>query len=197
MHIAYQVSGSGDRHLLLLPGFVTHLEVMWESPREAAAFLEALGRMARVIAFDRRGIGLSDRIGLAPSAEATMHDMTAVLDAAGVKRAVVLSISGGGPAAILLAARRPERTRGLILYGTLAKGVAAADYTCALTAAQYKKWQSQIRSGWGGPVGLEAFAPSAAADPVTRAWWSRLLRLAATPGSMAAIVELLRDTDVS
>ncbi len=195
VHIAYQVSGSGNRHLVLLPGFVTHLEVMWES-RKAAAFLEALGRMARVIAFDRRGIGLSDRIGLAPSAEATMRDMTAVLDATGVKRAIVFGTSEGGPAAILLAARKPERTRGLILYGTMAKGLAGRDYPCALTAAQYNAWLSQLRSGWGGPVGLEAFAPSVAADPATRLWWSRLLRLAATPGSMAAIVESLRDSDV-
>jgi DNA-binding SARP family transcriptional activator/pimeloyl-ACP methyl ester carboxylesterase len=195
VHIAYQVTGSGQRHLVLLPGFVTHLEAMWENP-QIAAFLEALGRMGRVIAFDRRGIGLSDRIGLAPSAEATLQDMTAVLDAAGAERAIPFGTSEGGPAAVLFAARKPERTRGLILYGTLAKGSAAPDYACALTAAQYKAWLSQIRSGWGGPVGLDVFAPTAAGDAATRAWWSRLLRLAATPGSMAAIVAALRDSDV-
>ncbi|MGJ5175546.1 alpha/beta fold hydrolase [Bradyrhizobium oligotrophicum] len=195
IHLAYQTYGSGPLDILLLPGFVSHVERIWEEPR-SRAFLAALAAMGRLILFDRRGVGLSDRVGFSPGVEATARDIETVLDAAGSRRIVLLGASEGGPACITFAAQHPDRVAGLILFASLAKGSATADYPHALQAGQYARWLQQLVAGWGGPAGIETFAPSLAADPQARAWWAGLLRAASSPGAIKGLLEALRDTDV-
>lgn len=194
MHLAFQTYGAGRMDVLLLSGFVSHVERLWEEPR-CRAFLSSFA-MGRLILFDRRGIGLSDRVGFTPSVDATAQDIGTVLDAAGSRRAVLFGWSEGGPACIKFAADRPDRVAGLILFGSLAKGSATLDYPHALQASQYDKWLQQLVTGWGGPAGIETFAPSLAGNPQTRAWWAGLLRAASSPGAIKGVLEALRDTDV-
>ena len=152
--------------------------------------------MGRLILLDRRGVGLSDRVGFSPSVEATAQDIGTVLDAAGSRRVVLFGASEGGPACIKFAADHPDRVAGLILFASLAKGSAAPDYPHALQAGQYDVWLQQLVAAWGGPAGIETFAPSLAGDPQARAWWAGLLRAASSPGAIKGVLEALRDTDV-
>ena len=112
---------------MLVPGFASHLDVMWEEPR-LAAFLGLLAARARLILYDAREQGLSDRLGRAPTLEEHVDDLHAVLDEAGSEHAVLLGVSQGGPTAIAFAAEHPARTRGLALYGTYAKAGRGDDY---------------------------------------------------------------------
>jgi len=195
VHLAFQTYGSGGIDILMLPGFVSHVERVWEDAR-CRAFLDALALMGRLILFDRRGVGLSDRVGFSPSAEATAQDIRTVLDAAGSRRVVLFGASEGGPACIRFAADHPGRVAGLILFASLAKGSAAPDYPHALHAGQYEAWLQQLVSAWGGPAGIDTFAPSLAGDAKARAWWAGLLRAASSPGAIKGVLEALRDTDV-
>ena len=152
VHLAFQTYGTGRMDVLVLPGFVSHVERVWEEPR-CRAFLSSLARMGRLILLDRRGIGLSDRVGFTPSVDATAQDIGTVLDAAGSRRVVLFGASEGGPACIKFAADHPDRVAGLILFGSLAKGSATPDYPHALQASQYDIWlSSSSRSGAGLPA---------------------------------------------
>nr|WP_083794818.1 alpha/beta fold hydrolase [Bradyrhizobium sp. ORS 278] len=195
IHLAYQTYGHGPVDILLLPGFVSHVERVWEEPR-CRALLSSLAGMGRLILFDRRGVGLSDRVGFSPDLHATAQDIATVLDAVGSRRTVLLGASEGGPACIAFAAAHPARVAGLILFASLAKGSATPDYPHALQASQYGMWLQQLVAGWGGPAGIETFAPSLAGDPQARAWWAGLLRAASSPGAIRGLIEALRDTDV-
>ena len=195
VHLAFQTYGAGRMDVLLLTGFVSHVERLWEEPR-CRMFLSALARTGRLILLDRRGIGLSDRVGFTPSVDATAQDIGTVLDAVGSRRVVLLGGSEGGPACIKFAADHPDRVAGLILFGSLAKGSAAPDYPHALQVGQYDLWLKQLVAGWGGPAGIETFAPSLCDDPQARAWWAGLLRAASSPGAIKGVLEALRDTDV-
>jgi DNA-binding SARP family transcriptional activator/pimeloyl-ACP methyl ester carboxylesterase len=195
VHLAFQTHGAGRVDVLVLPGFVSHVERLWEEPR-CRAFLSSLAEMGRLILLDRRGIGLSDRVGFAPSVEATAQDIGTVLNAAGSRRVVLFGASEGGPACIKFAADHPDRVAGLILFASLAKGSATRDYPHALQASQYDVWLKQLVASWGGPAGIETFAPSLSGDPQTKAWWAGLLRAASSPGAIKGVLEALRDTDV-
>jgi pimeloyl-ACP methyl ester carboxylesterase len=195
VHLAFQTYGEGPIDLLMLPGFVSHVERIWEEPR-CRTFLSSLAGMGRLILLDRRGIGLSDRVGSSPNVEATAQDIATVLDAAGSRRVMLFGASEGGPACIKFAADHPNRVAGLILFASLAKGSAAPDYPHALHAAQYDVWLQQLITVWGGPAGIETFAPSLSGDPQARAWWAGLLRAASSPGAIKSVLEALRDTDV-
>ncbi|MGF6660484.1 DNA-binding SARP family transcriptional activator/pimeloyl-ACP methyl ester carboxylesterase [Paraburkholderia atlantica] len=195
VHLAFQTYGAGGIDVLLLPGFVSHVERIWEEPR-CRAFLSALAEMGRLILLDRRGIGLSDRVGFNPGVDATAQDLGTVLDAAGSRRVVLFGASEGGPACIRFAADHPGRVTGLVLFGSLAKGSATPDYPHALRASQYDAWLQQLVAAWGGPAGIETFAPSLARDPQARAWWAGLLRAASSPGAIKGVLEALRDMDV-
>ena len=122
LHIAHQVTGGGETDIVLISGFVSHLEVDWEDPNHAL-FLRRLGAMGRLIRFDKRGTGMSDRPSGIPDLETRMHDVLAVMDAVGSERAVVIGYSEGGPMAILLAAMHPSRVASLVLYGSYARRV--------------------------------------------------------------------------
>lgn len=198
VHIAYQVLGRsrpGVPDLVLVNGFVSHLELAWEGP-QMAAFLRGLGELTRVILFDKRGVGLSDRVGAAPTLQDTMDDLLAVMDAAGVERAVLLGASEGGPASALVAATHPRRVQGLIVYGSLACGTRTEDHPWAMHAEQHARWQKLLLDHWGEPVHLDAFAPSLKHDPDFCDWAARYLRSASSPGNVVAVLEVFRQIDV-
>lgn len=195
VHLAYQTHGSGPLDILVMPGFVSHVERAWENPA-SRTFLGALMRLGRLIVFDRRGIGLSDRVGSAPGIDVTAEDIGTVLRAVDSRRIVLFGASECGPACIKFAVDDPRRVAGLILFGALAKGCWSQDYPHALRASQYDAWSKHLIAQWGGPVGIETFAPSLAVDPQARAWWAGLLRAASSPGGISAVLEAFRDADV-
>jgi len=195
LHIAYQVVGSGPPDIVVVPGFVSHVERVWDEPR-SRAFLTALSRMGRLILFDRRGVGLSDRVGAPPTVEATAEDLTTAMDAVGCKRALLIGASEGGPGCIHFASKHPERLAGLVLYGSLAKGSWTPDYRFALTHEQYDLWLRRLIGDWGGPAEIATFAPSLVGDAQAERWWAGLLRAASSPGAIKAVLESFRDTDV-
>jgi DNA-binding SARP family transcriptional activator/pimeloyl-ACP methyl ester carboxylesterase len=195
VHLAFQTYGAGRIDVLVLPGFVSHVERVWEEPR-CRAFLSSLAGMGRLILLDRRGVGLSDRVGFNPDVDATAQDIGTVLDAAGSHKVVLFGASEGGPACIKFAVDHPNRVAGLILFASLAKGTATHDYPHALQASQYDMWLQQLVAFWGGPAGIEIFAPSLSGDPQARAWWAGLLRAASSPGAIKGVLEALRDMDV-
>ena len=127
VHVAYQVVGDGPRDLVLVPGWVSHLEYEWEEPR-FSRFLRRLASFSRLILLDRRGTGLSDRVAALPSLEQRMDDVRAVMDAAGSARAAIFGISEGGPMAMMFAATYPERVSALVLCATFARLTQAPDY---------------------------------------------------------------------
>lgn len=194
-YLAYQVLGDGPQTLLFAGGFVSHLELMWEEPG-LARFFKRLSQCARVILFDKRGMGLSDRVGVTPTTEETMEDIVAILDAVECEKATLMSASEGGPAVIMFAATYPNRTSQLILYGTMPKWVRSYDYPWALSRSQYDRWLENIIDNWGTPVSLRHFAPSQCDDKDFQAWWGKVLRQSATPGSVKGVLEALRDIDV-
>lgn len=195
VHLAYQTYGSGELDILIMPGFVSHVERVWEHPA-CRAFLVSLMAFGRLIMFDRRGIGLSDRVGSDPGVEVTAEDIGTVLRAAHTRRVVLFGASECGPACIKFAVDESRLVAGLILFGSLAKGSWAPDHPHALQASQYDAWRQQLVAEWGGPAGIETFAPSLARDSQARAWWAGLLRAASSPGGIWAVLKVLRDTDV-
>jgi len=195
VHLAYQTYGSGPLDILVMPGFVSHVERAWEHPA-SRTFLASLMKFARLVIFDRRGIGLSDRVGSAPDIDVTAGDIGTVLRAAESRRVVLFGASECGPACVKFAVDEPRHVAGLILFGAMAKGCWAEDYPHALRASQYDAWRRHLVAQWGGPVGIEAFAPSLAGDPQARAWWAGLLRAASSPGGISAVLEAFRDADV-
>jgi DNA-binding SARP family transcriptional activator/pimeloyl-ACP methyl ester carboxylesterase len=193
--LAYTVLGSGGRTLVVSPGFVCHIELALEHP-PLRDFVQALAQRFRVILFDRRGIGLSERLRAQSTPAALAQDVSAILDDAGVRDAWLFGSSEGGLGAMRLAIDRPERVSGLCLFGSLARGSAAPDYPWALPAAAYDVWLARLVAAWGGPLGLETFAPAAQDDPALRAWWARLVRHAVSPGGLETILGGLRDADL-
>jgi pimeloyl-ACP methyl ester carboxylesterase len=193
--IAYQVHGEGPLDLVLVPGFVSHVELIWEEP-EIARFLRRLSSFARLIVFDKRGQGLSDRPGRPSTLEESMDDLRAVLDAAGSRRAAVVGISEGGPMSALFAASCPDRVGALVLYGTWARMLKAPDHPEGIEAEQLDRLREVFRDQWGGPVAAEIWAPSAAGDPEFRRWWARLLRQGTSPTGALDLIDLYREIDV-
>ena len=193
--VAYAMLGAGEQTLVISPGFVCHIEIALEHPRLRES-VEALAERFRVIVFDRRGVGLSERLRATSTPAAIAADIAAILDHAGVPRAWLFGSSEGGLGAMRLAIDRPDRVDGLCLFGSLARGSAAPDYPWALPAAAYDVWLQRLIAGWGGPVGIETFAPSEQDDPALRAWWARLVRHAASPGGLETILGGLRDADL-
>jgi pimeloyl-ACP methyl ester carboxylesterase len=193
--IAYQVHGDGELDLVFVPGFVSHVELLWENPN-TARFLRRLASFARVVVFDKRGQGLSDRPAYPPTLEESMDDLRAVLEAAGCDRPAVFGISEGGPMSMLFAATYPERVSSLILYGTYARMVRSPDYPLGVPAYALERWAEMMRNEWGGPVGFRNWAPSAVGDAETERWWARLLRQGTSPAGAIALIELYRDMDV-
>lgn len=196
IHLAYQIVGEGPVDLLFIHGFLSNLELAWEDA-EYTAFFEHLGRFARVILFDKRGMGLSDRVQGAPSLEDTLSDALCVLDAVASDRTFVMGTSEGGAAAVLLASTQPTRVRGLILYSSTPKLVQTnGEPAWADDKAGFANAIERIQNQWGGPWAIENFAPSRAQDETFRNWWAKVLRSSTSPAEASAVLRVLRDIDI-
>jgi pimeloyl-ACP methyl ester carboxylesterase len=193
LQIAYQVTGGGDRDIVLVAGFVSHLELDWADPRHAA-FLDRLGTFGRLIRFDKRGTGLSDRPYDIPDLETRMHDVLAVMDAAGSRRAVLFGYSEGGPMASLLAAMHPDRVEALILYGSYAKRERSDDYPWAPTREERQQYVERLAEEWSWEADMRVMAPSA--DDAMARWWGRRARAAATPSTVRSLIAMNTLVDV-
>jgi len=198
VHIAYQVVGEGPVDVVAIIGWVTNIEAMWEEPR-LARFLQRLAESCRLILFDKRGVGLSDRVAetALPSLEARMDDARAVLDAVGSRRAIVFGISEGGPMAMQFAATHPERTIGLVLFGT------SADWTVYRDPDdEYEAELERMEREWGtidyAREQLRTWAaPSLATDDRAAEWLASYMRRAASPGAAIALTRMNRGLNVS
>ena len=195
--IAYQVVGDASLDLVYVPGFVSHVESAWDDP-DYARFLERLASFSRLIVFDKRGTGLSDRVPvkLLPMLEERMDDVRAVMDAVGSERAALLGVSEGGPMSMLFATTYPERVSALVLYGTYAKRVRDDDYPWAPTLEEHRRRLDAVERDWGGPVEVEQWAPSVADDERFKRWWGQFLRLGASPSAARAVLEMTLEIDV-
>jgi class 3 adenylate cyclase len=195
VHIAYQVFGGGPFDLVVIPGFISHVELAWEDEAIVLA-LRRLGSFSRVIMFDKRGTGMSDRTERLPDIDRRMLDIEAVMQAAGSEQAALLAVSEGGPMALLFAAAHPERTRALILLGAYARITACPDYPIGVPTEQLFQFAQYLETRWGTGVGLGAWAPSVAHDSAVRESFARLQRLAASPGAAMALMSSYLDIDV-
>lgn len=197
VNIAYQVVGEGDIDIVFVMGWVSHLEYFWAEPR-FAAFLRRLASFSRLILFDKRGTGLSDRVPLSelPTLEQRMEDVHAVMDAVGSERAVLVGVSEGGPMCSLFAATYPERTVALIMIGTYAKRTRDEDYPWGVSPEDRKEFFELMQRDWGKPVGIEERAPSLANDKKFREWWATYLRMGASPGAAVALTRMNAEIDV-
>jgi pimeloyl-ACP methyl ester carboxylesterase len=193
--VAYQVIGSGPLDLVYVPGWITHLEYGWEEPR-VAGFFERLASFSRVVLFDKRGTGMSDRVDAYPSIEQRMDDVQAVMDAVGSKRAAIFGMSEGGTMSMLFAATHPERTLALMLFGVFAKRLWSSDYPWAPTLEVRQAWFQKLAREWGGPVDFDHLAPSQVHDQEFRNWWATYLRLGASPGAALALARFNTQIDV-
>jgi class 3 adenylate cyclase len=197
INIAYQTVGSGPFDLVLVPGWVSNVEYSWEEPQLAAVYRK-LASFSRLILFDKRGTGLSDRVPSAelPGLEARMDDVRAVLDAAGSERAALLGVSEGAGLSILFAATYPQRTIALTIFGGFAKRLWTPDYPWAPTLEQRETWIDSLEKGWGGSVDIETIAPSRAGDPEFARWFATYLRRSASPSAAVMLARMNTHVDI-
>ena len=198
IHIAYQVLGDGDLDLVVSPGYVSHLEHSWEDP-QMARFLRRLASFSRLIVFDKRGTGMSDRPANedAPLLEDRVNDIATLMDTVGSERAAMMGLSETGAVALLFAATYPERTSAVVAYGTFAGGGdTAPTYPWAPDPGQ-AEWLEDIERHWGrGVLFLDEFAGSLQDDTHYREWFAKLERLSASPGAAVAIARMVMQMDV-
>jgi pimeloyl-ACP methyl ester carboxylesterase/DNA-binding winged helix-turn-helix (wHTH) protein/class 3 adenylate cyclase len=197
VNIAYQVIGDAPLDLVFVMGWVSHLEYFWREP-SFARFLLRLASFSRLILFDKRGTGLSDRVPInqLPTLEQRMDDVRAVMNAVGSERAALCGVSEGGPMCSLFAATYPEKTLALVMIGTYAKRIRDAEYPWGPTQQEREHFFEVMREHWGGPVGIDERAPSAANDPKFRDWWATYLRMGASPGAAVALTQMNAEIDV-
>jgi pimeloyl-ACP methyl ester carboxylesterase len=195
LSIAYTVFGEGDIDLVFVTGFVSHLEIAGDLSH-ARRFWARLGSFARVIAFDKRGMGLSDSGAGAYTTEGVAEDMLAVLDAAGCERAAVFGVSEGGCAATMFAATHPERTSHLVEFGAYARMVRAPDFPEGIPLQTMRSFNAAMRSQWGESALLRFWAPDWDEDAEAREWWARLLRNGASPAVVHSLEEMYEELDI-
>jgi hypothetical protein len=186
VHIAYQVLGQGDRDILFVPGLMSHLDLLWEGA-DTAGFFQRLATLGRLILFDKRDTGLSDRAVGDLSLKERMTDVRAVMRAAGSVRAVLFGYSEGAPMSILFTATYPEQVTALILGSAAARWFPAPDYPCGEAPVQmYESLRDIAAHRWGRGDSIEWYLPSQAADPHARELFARFERLAVTPAPSCA-----------
>ncbi|HSF93874.1 MAG TPA: adenylate/guanylate cyclase domain-containing protein [Thermohalobaculum sp.] len=193
--IAYQVIGDGPIDLVYAPGWINNIEYAWESP-DFARLLTKLGQFSRVIFFDKRGSGLSDRLVGAPTLEDRAEDIATVMDAAGSREAAILGTSEGGNMACMFSALYPERATSLILYGCFARMAWAPDYPWGTKPEDFEASLSGIIEAWGEPYDFGDWAPSAANDQAAREWYSAFMRFSLSPTEMLRLSRLNFEIDI-
>jgi class 3 adenylate cyclase len=197
--IAYRIVGDGPVDLVYVQGAFTHLDVYWELPA-FRRYCEQLGEFSRLVLFDKRGMGMSDRVPGGTPLDVRMDDIRAVMDAIGSESAAVMGESEGGPLAILFAAAHPERTRALILQGGEVRERTDEDWPWGeATVAQFEADAARIAEGWGKASGTSQRIPSMADDPgypAIEAWWQKVQRNSATPAGWEAFARMAFDIDV-
>ena len=197
--IAYQVLGDGPVDLVFAPGFVSNIDAGWSVPGRGE-FLQGLARFARVIQFDKRGTGVSDPVRDSPTLETRMDDVRAVMDAAGSDRAALLGVDAGGAMSAVFAATYPERTAGLILYGTSARTLWAPDHPWGPTEDEQLRLIERYERLWGtlehaAELTTEYF-PTIDQDDEVLSRWAWYYRQAASPGAIAAFERMNMLIDV-
>jgi pimeloyl-ACP methyl ester carboxylesterase len=197
VNIAYQVIGDGPIDVVFVMGWVSNIDYFWQEPG-FARFLEGLASFSRLIVFDKRGTGLSDRVSIdnLPTLEERMDDVRAVMDAVGSEKATLIGVSEGGPMCALFAATYPERTDALVMIGSYACSRWSEDQPWARRPEAIEAMLREISKNWGGPVGLRVRAPSRVNDAAFRDWWSRYLRASASPGAVTALTHMNSFIDV-
>ena len=194
VNIAYQVVGDGPTDLVYVPGWVSNVELIWEKPKPTR-FLERLASFSRLILFDKRGTGMSDRVSNArlPTLEERMDDVRAVLDAVGSERAALVGHSEGGSMSLLFAATYPERARALVLIGVFARRIRTDDYPWAPPLEERLETIETVERDWG--VGLDITEMAPHEDPALLEWYSTCLRRSASPGAAAALLRMNSQID--
>ena len=193
LNIAFQVTGSGDLDLVLVAGFVSHLTLDW-TERRHAHFLHRLGTFSRLIRFDKRGTGMSDRPGSLPDLETRMGDVAAVMDAARSESAVLFGYSEGGPMSILYAATFPERVHALVIYSSYARRLWAPDYPWGFRPEERARYAAQLEQDWAWEADMRHMCPNA--DEELAQWWGQRCRAATSPGAARALIEMASLVDV-
>jgi class 3 adenylate cyclase/pimeloyl-ACP methyl ester carboxylesterase len=195
VNIAYQVVGEGPLDIVLVPSWVTNVEENWEEP-SYARLLNRLASFARLILFDKRGTGLSDRVAPLPGLEERMDDVRAVMNAVGSERAALIGCTEGGAMCALFAATYPDRTSALIMYGAYAKRMPSIDYPWGPTVEDREAFYREIIDQWGGPAVLNRVAPSMINDERFCQWWASYLRHSASPGAALALTQMNTQIDI-
>ena len=193
VHVAYQVVGDGPVDLIYTPGIWSNLDVMWEW-EPWCRYLLRLASFSRLVPFDMRGVGLSDRGREPPTLEAQMADVGAVMDAVGCESAAIFAGARGAAMAMLFAASFPERTRALVLYAPIARSVRAPDWPYGRTEADQQVFFDRFTAEMGTAANLDLQGPSA--DGAFRRWWARFERLGASPGAWRELQEIMVRLDV-
>ena len=195
VNIAYQVVGDGPIDLVLVLGWVSHLAYVWELPA-FAAFLNRLASFSRLILFDKRGCGMSDRVHPLPTLEQRMDDVRAVLDAVGSKRAALIGISEGGVMSALFAATYPERTAGLIIDGSYPSALRRPGYPWGVTEEDLQRSIDHVADVWGTVMNMDRYAPSQAGNPEVALWWANFTQMSASPGDAKDLLRMNNHFDI-
>ena len=189
--------GDGPFDLVLVHGWVSHIDLQWEEPR-LAAFLTRLASTARLITFDKRGTGLSDRVGVSelPTLELRMDDLRAVMEAADSSQASVFGVSEGGALSLLFAATYPERVRSVLTFGSYAKRLRTADYPWAPTREEREAEYEAMLETWGTNAGMATVFPSMVGNSAFEQWLGGYLRAAASPSAAVALLRMNSEADI-
>jgi class 3 adenylate cyclase len=194
--IAYRVVGDGPIDLVYVQGSLTHLEVNWELP-QFRRYCEELAEFSRLILFDKRGMGMSDRVPGTATLEERMDDIRAIMDAIGSERAAVMGESEGGPLAMLFAAAHPERTVALVLQGAEVRERTDDEWPWGEgTEDEFEEWMATLPERFGRGTGIYGIAPSISGEQWAGDWWSKVVTHAATPNSAEAFMRMAFDIDV-
>lgn len=195
LHIAYQTIGEGPIDLVFVMGWVSHLDYFWTEPH-FARFLTRLASFSRLILFDKRGTGLSDRVPGIPTLEERADDVRAILDAVGSQRAALIGVSEGATLCAQFAATHPRRTASLVILGGYARRLEAPDYPWGSPREERRRFIESVENEWGVDTHIAARAPSLADDPRFQEWWSTYLRMSASPGAAAALTRMNMEIDI-
>jgi class 3 adenylate cyclase len=196
VHLAYQLIGDAPRDLVFSLDWASHLEVLWEQPF-VQELVSSLARFSRVLWFDMRGVGLSDRVPGAPSApEDWLDDVVAVMDAAGSERASLVAHGHASQMAVMAAATHPDRIDSLVLINGFARFSRADDYPAGIPIAAAEAALQQIADTWGRGTMAAVLGPSVASSPGMTEWYGRLERFSAGPGTALARMRTILELDV-